>query len=191
MLQNVMRPFIWGWISIPGMIKIFKMDDDAQRILNIFITKLKEYARFVEEEPKEVKRIAERFLETLHPNWHIVLHLDEILLRNILQRAEQREYKYLESLIKGLRKHIERVSMVNPRFAEALEILLEDAITKLRWLLRNPEKYSKGMNEFLEYKSDAYEYTILHVSSLLLLKVLSKNIPLWFVQVGETENSNR
>ncbi|RLG77701.1 MAG: hypothetical protein DRO12_01465 [Thermoprotei archaeon] len=106
------------------------------------------------------------------------MHLDEILLRNILQEGEQRKYEYLESLIRGLQRHVGRVGTMNPRFAEALEILLEDAITKLRWLLKDPEKYSKGMNEFLRYEDDAYECITLHISSLLILKVLSKNIPL-------------
>jgi len=68
MLQNIVRPFTWGWISVPGMIKIFKLDDYAQSILSLFIAKLKEYARFVEEEPKGVRRIAKRFLGTFHPN---------------------------------------------------------------------------------------------------------------------------
>ncbi|RLE60751.1 MAG: hypothetical protein DRN53_05930 [Thermoprotei archaeon] len=193
MLQSVMRPFIHrhffsdilGYpINIFEIYEFLKINNNAQKIFSSYLEVLEAHAKLAEENPRRTKKVAENFLRKLHPYWRIALELDVEFVQRITRKCK---CEHLERLINMLAiilwKSMRYVREEKPRFAEALEIFLEDAITRLLWLVRDPERYRREIHGFLrEYEDEAYEYAILHASSLLLLKVLSKNIPLWLIQ---------
>lgn len=137
------------------------------------------YVQEVLENPEEVKEVAKKLLSEPYIKKEITLK--PILDREMMKTISQQKMRHL---FKKLQRFIEYVKKREPRFGETLEILFEHVALQILWFLDEPQNYSEEMSEFLrKYENDTYDHVLLNLSSILLLKALSTNLPLW--QVSE------
>jgi len=142
---------------------------------------IENYVKNVEKNPQDVVNIAEKI--------YTEIHYDELFPRFTPIGELKKRLEVVLSVKNVLEKlwiTIKRITEIEDKtiakFAEAIDLLLEHIAIQLLWFLENPEDYSENMSKFLlEYKEDAKDYIILTISAILLLKVLEKQRPLWYI----------
>ena len=143
-------------------------------------TNLRSYSTYVMNQPDRVEEYA-RELEPRIREFLWNFSLDEENFR-IITKTD------VEVLIKGMGKFIRDIKKVNFHFGDALDLFTEHIIMRLKWLLEEPHRYIQEMSKFMmNYRDDAYEYAILLISSMLLLKALGKRMPVWLIRREDIE----
>ena len=132
-------------------------------------------------QPANAREIAEKLIPYIREYiWNP--HLDLNFVRKISPLD-------IKLLINSIYVQLQKIGERNIRLAEAIDILLEHFIVRLRWVSDNPEGYVHEMLKFSKsYENDAKEYVLLLTSSTLLLRALSKTKPLWSLQKEDLEN---
>ena len=143
-------------------------------------TNLRSYSTYVMNQPDRV----EEYAKELEPHIREFLWNFSLDVKNfrIITKTD------VEVLIKGMGKFIRDIKKVNFHFGDALDLFTEHIIMRLKWLLEEPHSYIQEMSKFMmNYRDDAYEYAILLISSMLLLKALGKRIPVWLIRREDIE----
>jgi len=74
------------------------------------------------------------------------------------------------------------------RFRESFDLLSEHFIVRLNWLTKNPKHYISAIMEFMtHYIDEIYEYAILLISAILVLRILSRRVPLYSIREKDLE----
>ena len=160
--------------------RVYTVYSEITSFIEKTIPSVKELKKFTIAQPDNVREIAGRLAPDIRRYvWNPELD-HEIFLK--ISEAE------IKSLIREMQERIEKIKKVDAQFGEALDLLLEHFIVRLHWLLDKPDKYIKEILEFARYyEDDTNEYTILLISSILLLRALSRRIPLGFIQRKDLE----
>lgn len=130
------------------------------------LKRLEPYLESVLEDPSKVERVAERLLEDTSAMMLYILVSQAALIR-----ATEKD------LIKAYRFIRERFKNAGTNVEDAIEVILEHDLWKLRQLRSNLEKFVIIYLDFIEkYPEDAYKYviTLLSIGLLLLASCITE-----------------
>jgi len=94
----------------------------------------------------------------------------------------------IKSMISQIPKLLQRFKEFNIGFSNSLDLFSEHFVMRLNWLMKDSEHYTNAMIEFVRrYRDEAYEYAILLISAILILRILRRRIPLCFIGEKDLE----
>ncbi|MEM2293831.1 MAG: hypothetical protein QXU81_10830, partial [Candidatus Bathyarchaeia archaeon] len=138
------------------------------------------YAYRVRDQPENVKEIAKELEPYMRK--YIENFFSDI---EVFKEFPRNEIKHF---IETIRNFVKNIMRKDAHLGEAFDLLLEHLTIRLNWLLNKPNEYIKKMSRFVTfYKDDAFEYAVLFISSILLLRALSKSVPLLFIWKEDVE----